>query len=144
MTEILMTRVGYRLVPADAVAEQDMETLPSGPFFVTLRKPRSAPHNRFYFACLGSMEKSGAPGNRETLHNATKLKCGLVKMCVLPNGDFMAFPDSTAFAAMDQVTFNMFFGKAVEFWKACGLYNWIAPDLRAKLEDDPIHTGKAA
>lgn len=133
-SEILMKRKGYNLVPFDAVAEADMEEMPEGPFFVTIRKPRSLPHNRLYFACLGAMEKAGAPGNREDLHNATKMKCGLVRMCVMPGGDFMAFPDSTAFNAMDQLQFNMFFERAVEFWKSSRLWSYLPADLRAKLD----------
>lgn len=133
--ELLLDHVAGSLRPHDIAAQEDLEALGPGPFMVSVTKPRSLPHNRFYFSIIVSMIKSGAPGNRGAIHNATKIKTGLVTMCQLPNGDFMAFPDSTAFNRMDQAEFNLWFPMAVTFWRSCGLWDYIAPDLRAKLED---------
>ena len=132
--DILMTVQGSHLVPIDQMAEDDVRSLPHKPLMVTVKQPRSLPHTRFYFGIIGSMIKAGAQGTRDTIHNATKIKTGLVSMCQLPNGEFMAFPDSIAFNKMDQTKFNEWFPKAVEFWKACGLADYIAPDILDKLE----------
>ena len=120
-----------------------MEKLPGDLFMVTVMSKRSLPHNRLYFSAIGSMVKAGAPGDRVSIHSATKIKTGLVTMCQLPNGEFMAFPDSTAFNRMDQSAFNAWFVKAVEFWKVCGLWQWVSPDIRAKI-DTGESQGRAA
>lgn len=146
MTELLMKRVGYSLRPWDEMAEQDMlELSDSGPIMVKVTKKRSLPHNRFYFACLRSMEKSGATSTVSEMHNAAKIKTGLVAICQLPNGEYVAFPDSTAFDKMDQAEFNAWFPKAVAFWKSSGLWQWLSPDLREKVtEGITLHDGREA
>ena len=132
--DILMRRQGYTLRPADELAEDQMLSL-GDLVMVSARKARSVPFHRFYFGILGSMVKAGAPGNSDALHSATKIKTGLVQITKLPNGDFMAFPDSIAFNKMDAHEFNAWFPKAVDFWKSSDLWQFVAPDLRAKIED---------
>jgi hypothetical protein len=130
--DILMRRQGYTLRPADELAEDQMLTLPDM-VMVSVRKPRSVPMHRMYFGILGRMIKAGAPGDVDALHKATKIKTGLVKFATMPDGEFMAFPDSTAFDAMDQDAFNRWFPKAVEFWKASRLWSYVPADLRSKI-----------
>ena len=134
--QILMKRIGYSLRPWDEFSEADMLALSdSGPIMVTLTKKRSVPHHRLYFGCLGSMIRAGAPGETvEFLHDATKVKTGLVRFATMPNGEFMAFADSTSFDAMDQDAFNKWFVKAVEYWRSSGLIRWLKPELLAMIE----------
>ncbi|MFT4076453.1 MAG: hypothetical protein QM647_13085 [Asticcacaulis sp.] len=137
MSDILMKRDGSVLKAWDALAEDDLRTLPeNSALMVKVTRKRSLPHHRLYFQCLRSMVKSGANGTESDIHSATKIKVGLVSICQLPSGEYMAFPDSIAFDKLDQTGFNQFFAKAVAFWKACGLWNWLSPDLRVKLSDD--------
>lgn len=132
--EILMTRQGNHLVPYDQTAEEDLQTLPTKPVMVTVKTPRSLPHNRLYWACLRAMAHAGAATSSDDIHDASKLKCGLVRMAQTPDGQFFAFPDSTSFAKLDQAAFNAYFDKAIQFWKSCRLWDYLAPDLQAKLE----------
>ena len=132
-TDILMRRRGFSYVAADDLAEDQMLTMPDMAM-VTVRKPRSIPMHRFYFGIIGQMIKAGAPGNTDGIHNATKIKTGLVTFANLPNGEFMAFPDSTAFDRMDQAAFNVWFPKAIAFWTECGLWDFVSPDIKAKIE----------
>jgi len=133
-TEILVNREGQRLVPYDAMAAEEVERLGSGPFMVKITKPRSLPHHRLYFACLNAMAKAGAATSADDLHDATKMKSGLARVAQMPNGEWFAFSDSTAFNRMDQISFNAFFDKALTFWKASKLWGYLPPDLQAKLE----------
>lgn len=133
--DILMTRKGYTLRPFDEVAAEDMLGLSEGPFMVTIVKPRSVAHNRFYFACIGSICASGGfDEGVDAFHDMTKIEAGCFKT-VKARGEFYKVPDSTAFDAMDQTAFNPYFEKAVTFWRSEGYIDWIKPDLRRRLED---------
>jgi len=137
MTEILMKRVGYTLRPWDDMAEEDMMALPDDcALMIKVTRKRSLPHHRLYFQCLRSMIKAGAPGSDADLHSATKIKSGLVSVCQLPSGEYMAFPDSIAFDKLDQSGFNDFFKRAVTFWQESGLWKWLSPDLQEKVFHD--------
>lgn len=134
--DLLVVRRGYSLRPYDQLAEEDfLKLAETGPMKVVVTKPRSLPHNRLYWSILRSMVKAGVNSTEADLHDATKVKCGLVRLCQLPDGEYLALPDSTAFDRLDQDGFNTFFAKAVAFWRASGLWRWVAPDLRATLDD---------
>jgi hypothetical protein len=129
-----MRRRGYNLVPADPLAEDDMLELPDGPFMVSIRQPRSIPHHRLYFACLNSICKSGGfDDGPEILHDVTKMGAGCFRVIHL-QGLVYRVPDSTAFARMDQIAFTAFFNRALAFWQSEGLWKWLAPDLKLKLD----------
>jgi len=132
--DIVMTRMGHHLVAYDAVSAEELDGLGNGPFIVTVKKPRSIKHNRLYFQCLQSMAKAGAATSYEDLHDATKLKCGLVRMAIMPQGEYFAFPDSSSFSKLDQIGFTSYFDKAVAYWKSCKLFDYLPPDLRERLE----------
>lgn len=133
--EILMSRQGNRLVPFDQLAEEDLARLPAKPLMVTIRAPRSLPHNRLYFSCLRSIcESGGFEAGHEVLHDVTKMGAGCFKVVQL-SGLTYRVPDSIAFASMDQTTFNAFFKRAVAFWQSEGLAAWIEPDLFAKIAE---------
>jgi len=133
--DLLVTRKGSTFVPYDELAEEDMFSLPEGkPIMMNAQTKRSLIHNRFYRLCIARMSSAGAPGDPEWLHRTTLIKCGFVKVAQLPDGEYMACPDSTAFDVMDQDAFNAYFKKAVDFWKASGLWNWLDASLKRKIE----------
>ena len=131
--EILVTRRGQTLVPHDELsAELIEEKFKSGVAMVTVQKKRSLLHNRLYWSCLRCIAQ-GIDQKERDLHNATKIKCGLAVVAKLGD-EFIVLPNSTAFDNLDQDGFNLFFDKAINWWRECGLYNWIKPELREKLE----------
>jgi len=133
--EILMSRQGDKLVPHDALASEDVQRLGNGVFMVKIKKPRSLPHNRIYWACLRSICQSGGfDEGEEALHCLTKIMCNISKLISL-NGMVYKVPDSTRFQKMDQAAFNAFFADALAFWEYEGLSKWINPDLRQQLEE---------
>lgn len=134
--EIYAVREFGRLVPTSPFYAEELDALDgSGPFRVKITKARSLPHNALYWVCLQAMVKAGAATSRDDIHDATKLKCGLVRMARTPDGEFYAFPDSAAFHRMDQMAFRAFFDKAIEFWKSCKLWDYLPPDLQQKLSE---------
>lgn len=136
MTEIYVERRGQHLIPINAHFAEELEALPQGVMFkAKLTRPRSTPHNSFYFVCLGEMVKAGAEGSKEDLHDSTKIKCGLVRAMKTPIGEFIAFPDSTAFHKLDQIAFNAYFDRAISFWKTSKLWDYLPRDIQDKLEE---------
>lgn len=130
--DILVTREGQRLVPYDQLSADMIEALPAGTHMVTVTKKRSLPHNRLYFQCIRDIVE-GQGGTIDDLHNATKIKCGLYVIADYSDGPVVV-PNSTAFNKMDQNAFNPYFEKAVAWWKSSGLWEWIRPELREKIE----------
>lgn len=135
MAELLMTRQGYSLRPFDQHAEEDMLKLGEGPFYVKVTKPRSLIQNRLYWASLRSIcANGGFEDGEDILHDVTKMGAGCFKVIQL-SGLTYRVPDSTAFSRLDQTAFNAYFDRAISFWRSERLYDWLAPELRAKIED---------
>lgn len=135
MTEIICTSDGNRLTPVNAFYAEELDAVAKGvPLKIKITRPRSLVHNSFYWVCLNAMVKAGAATSKDDIHDACKLKCGLVRMAKMPDGDFFAFPDSTSFGKLDQIGFASYFDKAVEYWKSCKLFDYLPPDLRERLE----------
>lgn len=135
MTEIYVERRGQYLVPISSHFAEELDALPHGvPFKAKLTRPRTLPSNGLYWSCLGAMAKAGAATSRDDIHDATKVKCGIVRFARTPDGEFFAFPDSTAFSRMDQGAFNDYFNRAIAYWKSSKLWDYLPPDLRDKLE----------
>lgn len=130
--DILVTREGQRLAPYDELSAEMIEELPAGPHMVTVTKKRSIPHHRLYFQCLNDMAK-GCDQKVDDLHTATKVKAGLVIVAQFRD-EYMVLPNSTAFNKLDQTAFNAYFEKAVAWWQSSGLWEWIRPGLREKIE----------
>lgn len=136
MTEIFMERRGSTLVPCSAHFAEELESLPFGkPLRCKITQARSLPHNSLYWVCLKAMADAGAATSKDDIHDATKMKCDLVRVVETPDGRFYAFPDSTAFSKLDQRAFNEFFKKAVDFWKSSMLWDYLPDDLRKKIEE---------
>lgn len=135
MIELLMKRQGSALRPFDALTEEDLLTMPEGPFMVKIVRPRSLPFNRMYWSCLRSICQSGGFEHGEgTLHDITKMGAGCFKVIQM-QGLTYRVPDSTAFDKMDQGDFNAFFRRAVAFWQSEGLARWIDPELFGKISE---------
>lgn len=133
--EILMVRRGLALVPYDALAEEELQSLPAKPLMVKIVAPRSLPHHRLYWVCLGEMVHAGAATAKEDLHAATLIKTGNVAVCKTPIGEYIAYPQSTSFANMDQSKFSEYFDAAIRFWKASKLWDYLPDQTKLKLEN---------
>lgn len=114
MAEVLLRRRGLTLVPADGLAERELERLPMGrDIRCTLIVPRSIVHNRLYFACLTRVaENLDQAVTKDALHEWLKLKLGYATPIALRSGAVEWVPDSTAFDRMDQAAFNEYSARA--------------------------------
>lgn len=114
MASLLLIRKGNTLVPADRMAEQDMETLGDKPVLVDVRKPRSLGHHRLMFSLLRKVvENTPSPISEDALLSWIKVRVGHVEYVPLAFGKSYAAPASISFAKMDQAAFNTFFEQAV-------------------------------
>lgn len=133
--DILVTRRGQTLVPHDELSAELIEDkFKSGVAMVTIQGKRSVPFDRLYRACLASICASGGHDDGpDNLHKLTKIHCGVVEVAQI-NGVTFHIAGSIAHLKMKRPEFNEFFDKAINWWRECGLYNWIKPELREKLE----------
>jgi len=114
---------GGKLSPVTAFDAQELDTFPQGMMFdMTPRTKRSAPHNGKYWAILTRIcEATDHWPTRIHLHKAIKYDLGYTEVIYGPSGKpLCVMPDSTAFDAMTQADYNVYFEKAME---------WIAKNL---------------
>lgn len=113
--DILMERRGNQLVPFDACANEQLEELPHGkPLTFKVSQPRSTDQNRWYWVELSHVVKATecAPTSRH-LHQALKLALRYTMPVFDAKGEIVShIPDSTAFDAMTQQEFNIYFQAA--------------------------------
>lgn len=112
---LLVYRKGLSLIPADRMAEEDMEKLSTTkPLMVDVRQPRSLPHHRLLFALLRKIAQSTpTPLSEDALLSWIKMKTGHVEFVPLGFGQSYAAPASIAFTKMSQDQFNSFFDEVV-------------------------------
>ena len=108
---ILLKRAGRFLVPADAMTERFIETLPQGK---TLRarditQPRSRPRMRLYWALVHLVSENLTDVPSEALHEWLKMRLGIVVAIPLKSGKTDLVPGSIAFDKMPQDEFERFF-----------------------------------
>lgn len=116
VTKLWLKRVKNALYPDSVEAQEVFERLPQGKaLFCEVKQPRSASHNRLYWALLHRVAKWLDQENvdADVLHEFYKLKAGLVVIWKTPSGEIRTEPASTAFHRLDQVKFNEFFEKVV-------------------------------
>lgn len=103
-------RRGNTLIPADFAADELVSKIPEGKeIMVTIRKPRSPQHHRWFFALLRIVvENTDIWKNEEELLEALKIDVGHTKQIVTLDGEVVFQPDSINFASMDEVKFNEF------------------------------------
>jgi hypothetical protein len=89
---------------------------------VTVRKRRSLPQLRLYWAMLQSVvEATGAWPTAEHLHDALKLDLGFTTPVKTLDGTLVLIPDSAAMGRMDSAQFRAFFdAAAARLAEVCG------------------------
>lgn len=114
---IYMQRNGSSLV---AVSQIDMEFLQryaeGSTVEVITKQRRSIPQHRRYWVALGEtvLATGGNPyPTASHLHEALKMALGYVQTLHHLSGRITAMPDSTAFSAMDQAAFKVYFDNAM-------------------------------
>jgi hypothetical protein len=101
-----------RLTPVTAWDAELLDGYPDGASFdLVHRSRRSKPHNAKYWAILNRIVKATeAFPSAEKMHEWVKLKLGHVSPVFGPKGEIVGMTiDSTAFDAMDQAAFNVFY-----------------------------------
>lgn len=122
-------------VPFDEAAEDDMRDLGSGPFMVSVKVARSIPFDRLYRGCLASICKSGGyDKGPDAFHELTKTLASFLEVDVTPVGQVVTRSKSINHRATDRAGFRQFFDNAINAWVESGYYEYLAPDLRKKLE----------
>lgn len=103
MAEALLYRQDLILKPSDGLAEIELEHFPNGrDILCTLKRARSDPNLRHYFACLTAlataigMEDPRRRG-KDALHEMLKIDCGLVTAIKTQSGGLRLVADSVAF-----------------------------------------------
>lgn len=116
MADVLLRRRDLTLSPADGLAEHEMERLPLGrDILCTLKRTRSASHNRLYWACLHRVAQNlDQEISAKALHKWLLLRVGWATPIALRSGKIEWVPDSTSFDKMDQAEFNIYSKAAFE------------------------------
>jgi hypothetical protein len=105
---------GGNLSPVTAWDAELLAGFPDGQMFdAAPRSKRSLPHHRMYWAQLGQIVKATeAFATPDHMHDWVKVKLGYIRPILGPKGQIVGMTvDSTAFAAMDQRAFGVFYEK---------------------------------
>ena len=106
---------GNALVPADFAADEFLSEIPNGrEVLVSIRRPRSPQHHRWFFAMLRKVvENSEHWSTEEDLLDDLKIMTGHITRRVnLITGEIVAVARSINFASMPQDPFNRFVKRA--------------------------------
>lgn len=106
---------GGALVPADFAADELLAELTEGKeVVITIRRPRSPPHHRFFFALLRKVcEATGRWHDEDELLDALKLATGHVRRVQRMDGEVILMPRSINFASMPEGPFARFKKRAL-------------------------------
>lgn len=112
---LLRRRSGLVLAPADGLAEIELESFPMGrDILCTLKRSRSNPNLRHYWACLQAFSRATDKASARVLHELLKMECGLVTPVSTQSGGLKLVPDSIAFDRLDEAGFIDFKRRAFE------------------------------
>jgi len=112
----MMRKAGGALSPVSPFDAEEFSTFPDGMMFdLTPRNKRTPPLHRTYWQALTkAVEATGRWQSRGALHTSLKVAMGLVEPIYDLRGNVTGMqPHSTAFAAMDQQTFRIYFDGAM-------------------------------
>lgn len=109
-------RQGNTLIPADFAADELVSKIPEGKeIMVTIRKPRSPQHHRWFFAMLRKVvENTDFWKNEEDLLDAVKEAVGHTTKVMKLNGEIEHFPMSINWSTMDEIKFKDFKDRACD------------------------------
>jgi hypothetical protein len=104
-----------KLVPADFAADELLAEIPEGKeVVITIRRPRSPLHHRWFFACLRKVcEATGRWHDEDELLDAVKLATGHVRRVQRLDGEVLILPRSINFASMPEGPFTRFKKRAM-------------------------------
>jgi hypothetical protein len=112
---VYLRRTRDGLVPDMRADEEALRRFPIGCRVkaASLTQPRSVPRNALYWSALAVVvDATGCVPTSAHLHGIIKLKLGFVTHAVLPTGEVVLIPDSTAFEEMDEAAFVEFADRA--------------------------------
>ena len=112
----MVRKAGGRLSPVTAFDAEELDTFPEGMMFdLVARNKRTLPlHKTYWQALTRAVEATGRWQSREALHTSLKVRMGLVEPLYGLKGEVIGMiPHSTAFGAMDQGEFRVYFDKAM-------------------------------
>lgn len=103
-------RKGNSLIPADFAADEFLSEIKDGAeIIVTIRKPRSPKHHRFFFAMLRKvLENTDDWQTEDELLDALKLATGHTEQRLTLEGKMYTVPRSISFASMPEDVFTRF------------------------------------
>lgn len=102
------------LIPADEKTAALIADLPLGSTVtLKLKRDRSTPQQRLYWAILQHISESSQWETAERLHVALKIRLGYFDLMQLPSGKAVPIPHSTAFDKMTHDEFTDYFDKAI-------------------------------
>lgn len=135
--DILMFRVGLKLLPADDLAEEDMAELPEAkPVMVHVAGTRSLPQHRLLFGLIRKAARAcPTPVTENALRMWLTVRTGHVDHLPLAFGETYAAPRSWAFDKMDQDEFRKLFDDVVKL-----ILTDVAPSLPQSVIDDILAT----
>lgn len=112
---LLRRRSSLILAPADGLAEIKIESFPMGrDILCTLKRARSNPNLRHYWACLHAFSRATDAASARVLHELLKMECGLVTPVSTQSGGLKLVPDSVAFDRLDERAFIDFKRRAFD------------------------------
>lgn len=112
----MVRKIGGTLSPITAFDAEELASFPEGMLFdLVARNKRTLPLHRTYWTTLQrAVDATGKWKSREALHTALKVRMGLVEPIYDLKGNVSGMiPHSTAFAAMDQSQFKLYFDGAM-------------------------------
>lgn len=131
--DLLMTRSGTHLVPADALAEEDvLELSSSKPLMVKVTTTRSLPQHRLLFGLIRKTARSTpTPITENALRQWLTVRTGHVDVMPLGFGKSYEAPRSWAFERMDGDEFRKLFNDVVHI-----ILTEVAPNLPDDFADE--------
>jgi hypothetical protein len=104
------------LVPHAPYDVEMLERFPEGvPLRIQLAQPRSGPRHRLYRVALRIVvDNTDKFSTEDALHKSLLLACNVTEPVVTMAGEFIYFPSSTAFDAMPEEEFKVYFDTAME------------------------------
>ena len=112
----MVRKAGGRLSPVSAFDAEELDAFPDGMMFnLVARNKRTLPlHKTYWTALTRAVAATGRWQSREALHTSLKVRMGLVEPLYGLKGEVIGMiPHSTAFGAMDQGEFRVYFDKAM-------------------------------
>jgi hypothetical protein len=130
---LLMHREGGKLVPSDALAEEDLLSFSDKrPVMVEVRHPRSLPQHRLLFGLIRKAARAcPTPITENALRQWLTVRTGHVDVLPLGFGKSFEAPRSWAFDKMDGEEFRRLFDDVVHL-----ILTEVAPSLPASFADE--------